>query len=37
MVKAWSAYTTGDLPAGVEVSEGEGTTALVQDKKGGAK
>lgn len=37
MVKAWSAYTSGDLPAGVEVIEGEGTTALVQDKKGGAK
>jgi hypothetical protein len=34
MVKAWSAYTTGDLPAGVEVSEGEGTTALVQSKGG---
>jgi hypothetical protein len=37
MVKAWSAYTSGDLPAGVEVIEGEGTTALVQDKKGVAK
>ena len=37
MVKAWSAYTSGDLPAGVEVIEGEGTTALVQDRKGGAK
>jgi hypothetical protein len=36
MLKVWSAYTTGDLPAGVEVIEGEGTTALVQ-AKGGAK
>lgn len=36
MLKAWGNFTTGDLPAGVEIIEGEGTTALVQ-VKGGAK
>jgi len=35
MQKAWSAFTSNPLP--VDIVVGEGTTALVQDKKGGAK
>jgi hypothetical protein len=35
MSKAWGAFTSNPLP--VEIVTGEGTTALVQDKKGGAK
>lgn len=35
MQKAWASFTSNPLP--VEIVTGEGTTALVQDKKGGAK
>lgn len=35
MVKVWESFSSDPLP--VEVTQGEGTTALVQDKKGGAK
>lgn len=35
MVKAWESFSSDPLP--VDVITGEGTTALVQDKKGGAK
>ncbi len=35
MVKVWEGFTKDPLP--VEIVTGEGTTALVQDKKGGAK
>jgi hypothetical protein len=35
MVKVWEGFTKNPLP--VEIVTGEGTTALVQDKKGGAK
>lgn len=33
--KAWASFTSNPLP--VDIIVGEGTTALVQDKKGGAK
>lgn len=35
MVKVWEGFTKDPLP--VEIVTGEGTTALVQDKKGGVK
>jgi hypothetical protein len=35
MQKAWASFSSNPLP--VEIVTGEGTTALVQDRKGGAK
>jgi hypothetical protein len=35
MQKAWASFSSNPLP--VEIITGEGTTALVQDRKGGAK